>query len=335
MESKFLPCPTSEHIRPDPPGLDLALREGFRQIPRVRTLLVSTVAGAIALIGAAAHAAPASDPAFLGIGMDDMPTYCSIGSITPASPAHDAGLQWGDAVVAVDGVSLGSQAGVLPCTLLTNQIVAKRPGEQLMLDVRRGVHRLTVKATLSTRGEVLSRRFVGEPMLRTDLEDLDDGKLSYDLGNRRGRTTIVGWFMLDRCSNCGRVFDKISDELKLRMKGADNAPMVLGVTPKLEMSATSTNARNQLVTATSAARNKLTSFRSSFTSSVPVALADADVFDALALKDSVRISFMVIDCRGVVRFVAPIAPDSDDLDASIDDILAAAEQAEHSRTRRL
>ncbi len=296
--------------------MDLALIDAFRQIPRVCRpgSLVAAALIALALIApASVMAAPASDPAFLGVGMDDMPPLCSIGSITPASPAQDAGLQWGDAVIAIDGVTLGT--GGSPCTNLTNMIVAHRPGDDIRLEVRRGTQRMTVKATLSTRAEVLSRRFVGEPMVRTDLADLDDNNLSYDLGERRGKTTIVGWFMIDRCANCGRVFDRIADELRRRMKNVDSAPSILGVTA-------------------AAPRDKLASLRKSFTSNVAVALAEPDMFEALALRDSLRISFMVIDCRGVVRFVAPIAPDADDLDAAIDDILAAAEQAEHSRTRR-
>ena len=44
-----------------------------------------------------------------------------------------------------------------------------------------------------------------------------------------------------------------------------------------------------------------------------------------------RVFFMVIDGHGVVRFVAPLAPNADDLDAALDDLLAAAEQAEHAR----
>jgi hypothetical protein len=292
---------------------DLALTDAFRQIPPVRWL---GFFGVIALIAAASSsssmAATASDPAFLGIGMDDSPPFCSINSITPASPAQDAGLQWGDAVYAMDGVAL---AGSSPCTSLTNLIVAHRPGEPVALDVRRGTQRLTIKATLSTRAEVLARRFVGEPMLRTDLEDLDDDTLSYDLGGRRGKTTIVGWFMLDRCSGCARVFDKIADGVRARLRHKDNAPAVLAVTAP-------------------APRDKLHSVRKSFTANVSLAVAEPDVFDTLALKDSLRISFMVIDCRGVVRHVAPIAPDADDYDAAIDDILAAAEQAEHQRTRR-
>ncbi len=267
---------------------------------------------AVVLTAPLAAAAPASDPAFLGIGMDNGPGFCSINSITPASPAHDAGLQFGDSVMAIDGVALNVTN---PCSVLQAQIVSHRTAEDIKLDVRRGNQRLTIKATLSTRAEVLHRRFVGEPMLHTELTDIDDAKLNYDLAERRGRTLVVGWFMLENCANCGRVFDRINDGLRTRLKDADTLPATLAVTAP-------------------GRRGELTSVRKSFSSNVSLAVADMDLFEHLALKDSERISFMVIDCRGVVRFVAPIAPDSDDLDAALDDILAAAEQAEHQRTRR-
>ncbi len=294
--------------------MDLALVGRFRQIPRVRWLLPLI---AIVLAGGAAssaRAATASDPAFLGIGMDAAPGFCSINNITPASPAQDAGLMFGDSIYAIDGASIG-QGPADPCTNLTSQIVARRAGDEIKLEVRRGGARLQVKATLSTRAEVLHRRFVGERMLRTDLADVDDDKRSYDLGAGHGGTTIVGWFMLDRCVNCGRVFDRISDGLRARMSSSAAPPSILAVT-------------------TAAKPGRLTSVRKSFTSQVSLAVAEPDVFDAMALKDSLRISFMVIDCRGVVRFVAPIAPDADDLDAAVDDILAAVEQAEYQRNRR-
>ena len=60
---------------------------------------------------------------------------------------------------------------------------------------------------------------------------------------------------------------------------------------------------------------------------VPLALADQVVYDELTVPDGERINFMVIDCRGVVRYVAPIAPNGDDTDAAIDELFAAAEQA--------
>jgi hypothetical protein len=43
---------------------------------------------------------------------------------------------------------------------------------------------------------------------------------------------------------------------------------------------------------------------------------------------------MVLDRTGVVRFIAPISPDDDAADAAIDDVLAAAEQAERAPTSR-
>jgi len=49
------------------------------------------------------------------------------------------------------------------------------------------------------------------------------------------------------------------------------------------------------------------------------------------MGDDDRVYFFVIDCRGVVQLVAPIAPDADDIDASADEVAAAAEQAEHLR----
>jgi hypothetical protein len=270
----------------------------------------------IALVFAAssASAATASDPAFLGIGMDAGPGFCVIGNITPASPAEDAGLIFGDSIYAIDGASIGHGPSD-PCTNLTDRIVEHRAGDVIKLDLRRGGSRLEITATLSTRAEVLHRRFVGEHMLRTDLADVDDAKQSYDLGARRGHTTIVGWFMLDRCTNCARVFDRISDGIRTRLKSSETPPSILAVTQAAPV-------------------DRIASIRKSFTAQVSLAVAEPEIFDALALKDSLRISFMVIDCRGVVRFVAPIAPDADDLDAAVDDILAAVEQAEYQRNRR-
>ena len=266
---------------------------------------------AVVMTPVVASAAPASDPAFLGIGMDNGPGYCSISNITKASPAHEAGLQFGDMILAIDGVPT---AGPNPCSTLQTQIVSHRAGEDIKLDVRRGVQRITVKATLSTRADVLYRRLVGEQIDPTELEDIDNKKVSYNLGDR-GKTTIVGWFMLENCTNCGRVFDRINDGLKKRMKDSDNPPKTLAITAP-------------------GRRGDLTSVRKAFTSNVSLAVTDMDMFEEHAFKDSERISFMVIDCRGVVRFVAPIAPDADDIDAAVDDVLAAAEQAEHQRTTR-
>ena len=36
---------------------------------------------------------------------------------------------------------------------------------------------------------------------------------------------------------------------------------------------------------------------------------------------------MVIDCRGIVQYAVPVVPSSDDADAVLDELYAAAEQA--------
>jgi hypothetical protein len=265
-----------------------------------------TVLIALCLAPVAAAAAPASDPAFLGIGMGASPAGCQITSITPGSPARDAGLLFGDIVLGIDGVRIG---GPNPCDLLAARIADHHPGDKITLTVDRGVERVTVKAALTSRGEMLSRRLVGEPLSRTELIDADNDEVTYDL-SRRGQTRIVGWFTLASCAGCARTFDRVSARLEKRFK--DNPPSVLAITSPVAIDR----------------------YRSIFTSSVPLAIVDEDLFDNLALRDSQRITFMVIDNRGVVRFAAPVAPDGDDVDAAIDDILAAAEQAEHQRARR-
>lgn len=257
----------------------------------------------------AAVAAPASDPAFLGIGMQDAPAGCRVTTITPGSPARDAGLHDGDLVVAIEGVRLGGQR---PCDALIGRIADHRPGDKIAIDLLRGGERATARATLTSRGEMLSRRLVGEALGRTDLPDADDDNVEYDL-SRRGQTRIIGWFTLASCTGCARTFDAVADRIAKRFKDRDTTPGVLAVTAPLE---------------------DLASYRTSFTAGVPLAVADNDMFDMLAMKDPQRITFMVVDCRGVVRFAAPVAPESEDVDAAIDEVLAAAEQAEHLRTVR-
>ena len=55
------------------------------------------------------------------------------------------------------------------------------------------------------------------------------------------------------------------------------------------------------------------------------------------MPDNKRVHLAVIDCQGVVRFVAPLWPGADDEDAVYDEVVAAVEQqtvAHASRPRR-
>ncbi|HEY5926636.1 MAG TPA: PDZ domain-containing protein [Kofleriaceae bacterium] len=267
---------------------------------------------------------PSSNPAFLGIKMENHGLGCQVIGVTPGSAAQDAGLREWDLILALDGVQTSN------CNSLHAQIVANAPGHVAKLDVRRGADRIVVNAPLSTRAEVLHRRLVGQSMESTNVIDADDDKRSYNLAETNGKTTIVGWFTIERCAGCNAVFDRINDGIAKRLKDSETAPFVLAVSP--EPAPNMTMQRGQLVQSASPLPGARKSY--GFTTAVPLALASDDTFTELAIDDPLRVHFMVIDCRGVVRFVAPIAPGSDDIDAAIDEVLAAAEQAEHSRTQR-
>jgi hypothetical protein len=290
--------------------MDLAPKASFRQALHVRWsgLVLASV------LASTASAAPSSNPAFLGIGMDPLPPLgCSISNITPDSPAEDAGLRFGDVIVAIEGARIFNGPGSQPCNVLRDAIMAHRPGEVVKLDVRRGSSNVVINASLSTRADILHRRLVGKRLMPTELVDLDNTERSVDLADQRGQTSVVGWFSLEGCVGCGAVFDRVADGIRERL--ADARPAMFAVT------APST-------------RGNLQSMRKTFTSTVPIAIAEQTEFDDLALKDTDRVNFMVIDCRGVVRFVAPIAPGAEDIEAAVDEVLAATEQAEHLRTRR-
>jgi hypothetical protein len=345
MKSKISPCPTSRHT------IGLAPRDRFRQIPCVRRVALATgLLIALAVNASAdrrptpmpapttrpypqvpsrllapapiATAPPSSNPAFLGIKMIDRGGGCLVEGVTPGSAAQDAGLREWDLIVAIDSIATAN------CTSLRAQIIANLPGHVVRLDVRRGTDKIVVHAPLSTRAEVLHRRLVGHNMESADVIDADDDKRSYDLGETRGKTTVIGWFMIERCAGCSAVFDRVADGIAKRLEGSDNAPFVLAVTPRPQPSNTIAMAPQAQLVMPPVRKSY------SFTTTVPLALATDATFEELAIDDPDRVHFTVIDCRGVVRFVAPIAPGSDDIDAAVDEVLAAAEQAEHLRTLR-
>lgn len=311
MESKISPCPTSRHTK------GLAFCGRFRQIHRVRWLASLIVL----LFCARAHAAgQASNPSFLGIEMTDTGTGCIVNAVTNCSPAQDAGLRFGDFIVAMDGKPLvdvrTSVAQRRPaCDVLREQIMLHAPGDVTTYEVHRGGAQTTqmLKATLSTRADVQHRCFVGQQMPSIEVADIDNRDRDSNLSELRGKTTVLAWFRLERCAGCGPVFDRIADGIAERVH-ADIAPQVIAVTPVSEGSEPPK--------------------RGGFVPSLPVWLADESDFRELTLKESDRIQIMVVDCHGVIQFVAPVAPGSDDLDATIDEVLAAVEQAEHSRLQR-
>lgn len=258
------------------------------------------------LFASASQAAPRqSNPAFLGIQMVDGPDGCVIEGVTAGGPAADARAEIGDTILAFDKIPLAQPR---PCDQLVANITTHAPNDRIRMDVERNTAHRTLTITLSTRADVLQKR-VGQRVGTTDLVDVDDIRHHYDL-NDSGKTTVVGWFT-DRCSGCAHVFDRIADGLKDRSK---SNVFVLAVMPRTH--------------------EEVGDLRKSFTSPVALAVADVDTFSALAMDEQDRAFFMVIDCKGITRLVTPLAPDSDDLDGAVDEVLAGAEQAEHTRTTR-
>jgi hypothetical protein len=271
---------------------------------------------------------PASNPAFLGIKMVDTGSGCLVDGVTRGSAAQEAGIRQGDLIIAIDRIA------TLRCDDLKNRIVGHPAGDRIKLDLRRGNTGVTsIEVTLSTRADVLHHRFVGHTMEPLELPDADNAKQSYDLGDLQGRTTVIGWFLLSTCTGCSQLFDRVSDAMAARK--FQTAPQLLAVTRRASEPTTIVlNGRSTWVTNPNGLPSPLLPYRKTFTSSTPLAIAEPETFEDFAIDDPERVHFMVIDCRGVVRFVTPIAPQSDDIDAAIDEVLAAAEQAEHSRTQR-
>jgi hypothetical protein len=267
------------------------------------------VAIAVALT-ASARGGPQSDPSFLGISFGPTPRGCEIETTIAGGPASEAGLRPGDVLTSIDGIAITAAKA---CQDVNDTITSHTPGDQIRIEVLRGEgEEVVAHARLATRSEVLQRR-VGQRIAATDLIGVDDHQ-HYDLGERKSRTLVIGVFD-PNCAGCGHLVDHIADRLARRAR-ANSAVSVLAVT------------LGDASDAGLAARLR------PLTSTVPIAVADAHTYSDLSLADPQRVYVMVVDCRGIVQLIAPIAPDADDIDASADEVLAAADQAEHARTRR-
>jgi hypothetical protein len=254
---------------------------------------------------AVAYAKP-SNPAFLGISMQDLPPAgpgntagpCMINKITTGSGAYAAGLRQGDLIEKLDG------AQAINCDAVLVAVQSHEAGDSLKIDVLRGSRPVTLNASLWSRAEIMRRRLVGQPMLATELHGVGDQR-SLDLSSMRGKTQIVGWFDLRHCSGCTGVFAKLADWSRAQADKPGFTPMPLAVTMGSPMDV------------------KVAPIGLD----VPLALADSDAYEDIVVADSDRINFIVIDSRGIVQYVAPIVPNGDDTDAAIDELFAAAEQA--------
>lgn len=261
----------------------------------------------VCLVASVAEAKP-SNPAFLGIGMHDLPQSaagpgapsgpCYVDNVTRGSGAKAAGLQAGDILQSIDATTVAN------CDAVLRVVQSKEAGDRVKIGVIRYGRPLELEATLVSRDEILRRRFVGQPIGATDVFGVDDQRM-FDLGAQRGKTAIVGWFDARRCDGCNTVFTKLAAWSRAQAGKRGIQPMPLAVTMG--------NPDQKMTTSQSF--------------DVPLAYANEALYEEFTIPDTERIHFMVVDCRGVVQYVAPVAPNSDDTDAVLDELFAAAEQA--------
>ncbi|MBA3392547.1 MAG: PDZ domain-containing protein [Deltaproteobacteria bacterium] len=274
---------------------------------------VVMLAGLVA-VGTPIASAKSSNPAFLGIGMEDTGGAtgvgpCQVKNVEAGTGAAASGLQQEDVLLALDGKPVAN------CDSLVAMIQMRVPGDVIKLDVRRlnirtnAATAVVIKARLSSRDELLRQRLVGQPLPAATFVNVAD-RTPTELGDARTRTTIVGWFS-SACDGCERVFADIARRSRSITRGA---PLqIFGATAGDDGRTLSDNLE------------LLTHHARRF--DVPLLVTDADTFGRFTFRDRDRIHFMVVDCRGIVQYVAPIAPDADDTEAMLDELYAAAEQA--------
>jgi membrane-associated protease RseP (regulator of RpoE activity) len=300
MESKNLLYPTSTFL-----GFSLAPRSVIRQILGVRWVGLLIVV--VASVASSATGAPrASNPAFLGVRMMDASGRgpCRIEGATRDGPAEAAGLRMGDLVLEVDGKA------IINCGALLDAITAHAPGDTVEVKVQRFGTALVVKAQLTTR-DALLRSVIGKPMIATDFVGVDDGT-SYDLSALRGRMAIVGLYN-PACADCASLFGRFLDWSRDRARRDGPQPLVLAVwagEPTRDVRALQKALDVPLATGEFGGE-----------------LEGSPFSRELLLEDRERMWVLVIDGRGMVQYLGPIAPNSDDTEAVLDELFAAAEQA--------
>jgi hypothetical protein len=275
----------------------------------------SVIALALLCAAAPASANKASNPAFLGIGMEDLgggpkAGPCMITSIERGSGAESAGLQRGDVFERLDG------APVTSCEALVGLITARSPGTLIQLELRRHAQPVKLKAELLTRDEILRRRLVGYRPPSADLLRVDD-KAVVDLGAVK-RTTVVAWFPMT-CAGCSSVIDDVARWSRDRKDARAPISVIAAASDLMPHRSTLDNLERF-----KAAQRSL---------DVPLLAADYETYSQFAMRDADRVQFMVIDCRGIVQYVAPVVPNAEDMGAVLDELYAAAEQTARRLTR--
>jgi membrane-associated protease RseP (regulator of RpoE activity) len=269
------------------------------------------------LLVASTASAKSSNPAFLGVQMDDVGGArgsgpCRVSGVTKDSAAEAAGLRSEDIFVSMDAKPIGN------CDSLVSAIQAKAPGDVVKLVVNRGgPTNVTIHATLTVRDEILRKRFGGLPVPTTKLVRIDD-RTEVDLSALRRQTTVVGWYPTN-CDGCDRIFTEVAKWSRLERQGKTNPIKVAAATAGDLRMARTVKDNLEMLKYEGAKLD------------VPLLVADSETYKDFALGDGDRVHFMLIDCRGIVQYSTFVVPTADDVDAMLDELFAAAEQASRKK----
>jgi len=283
----------------------------------VRPVLVLVSSLGLALVGSA-RGAPASDPAFLGIVMSSpTPGLCEVQRVEESSPADAAHLLPNDLIITFEGQRLVATPTIDACRQLTNAIATHAVGDVVHFDVIRHGTPTALSATLSSRSELLNRLYIDRPAPTLTLIDAEDPETSISLDV--GRTTIVGWYFPSLCIDCHVTFERLADRAAKRT--GREIQVIAAARPTSSQQSYESIDPKDLVDALGV--------RHGVAPGVRAAATGAPAFKELI--EEPRIYFTVIDRGGVVRFIAPASPEADDVDAVLDEIVAAAEHCERAR----
>ncbi len=262
---------------------------------------------AVALAAPRARAQPSEEvpAAWLGI------TYGRGGAVgVEVSEVHDdtgaaaAGLRPGDEIVALDDVRMFPGSDLWPV------IRAKKVGDKVRLKIARAGKVFATTALLSARAtedEVLERRLVDKPAPAMQIQRLTDGAL-IDPSAAKGKVVVLALFP----SSCEACAGTISG-LGKWAQGRAHEPVIV-------------------VAATQAPPDGLRAYLAHNPILIPSGTADVEGFGSYVVTGPApRVTFAVIDGRGVVRVAAAITPGDED---RLDDVCVGAERALRALRRR-
>lgn len=235
-------------------------------------------------MGAWADPAAPQASGFLGVGLRASPAGLVVESVSPGSPAEQAGLQAGDVIVRARALPPGS------VDAFTTSVRVTAPGSVYPLELRRGGALRAVNVTVGALPERGAGPRVGALAPALGPSTVASGHDPVDLARLRGRVVLLD-FWASWCGPC-RMMMPVLNTLAARYEA--QGLTVLGVTDDPVSTARSVGARMGIHYTLASSPQSVAGYR---VESLP--------------------TLVIIDRRGVVREVSVGTDDPRALDATV------------------